>query len=233
MPTNREPGRGNAHQHNIGNRPVNAPSAGTRTSQTGPNLQRRGFFCSTAMHRETRHEMSPSGGGPVSTTEPKALTGNAEGRGHGNGHGRGQVCFVGETRRASLYEELAAAGFLVIHVEGTSPAYPARPARPARRSALSDQVGDAIDRAIRARGGPGPGLIADGDRDATLGDQLFRARRVGATGLAPILHGLHDTARELGALDPVDTSFIAFLAAATRARPLVVVLDERDRAAPA
>jgi hypothetical protein len=135
----------------------------------------------------------------------------------------GEVVFVDGAQRERICDELARSGFLVVNVEATM-------ATP--RGALCERLDEAIERELSARGGHAPGMVG-GDRDATLGDQLYRARRLGASGLATVFHGLSDVARELGALDPRDSAFIRFLADATQERPVVLVLDERDGSAPA
>jgi hypothetical protein len=135
----------------------------------------------------------------------------------------GEVVFVDDAQRERICDELARSGFLIVNVVATM-------ATP--RGALCEWLDEAIERELSARGGHAPGMVG-GDRDATLGDQLYRARRLGASGLATVFHGLSDVARELGALDPRDSALIRFLADATQERPVVLVLDERDASAPA
>jgi hypothetical protein len=110
-------------------------------------------------------------------------------------------------------------GMIVVELEGVGPSL---------RGRLSDALDDAIERELGARGAAAPGLTSASDRDAALGDQLFRARRVGAPGIAIVLGPLRAAAGALGALEPEDCATLRFLVAATRERPLVLLLDERD-----
>jgi hypothetical protein len=110
------------------------------------------------------------------------------------------------------------------------------------RGRLGDLIDESIERELAARGALGPGLTSDAtsagalrsgppqlaDRDSTLSDQLFRARRTGATGLAIVLGPLRAATGACGALDPSDSATLRFLADATRDRPLTVFLDARD-----
>ena len=110
-------------------------------------------------------------------------------------------------------------GHLVAELEGIGPS---------ARGRLGEAIDEAIEDALAARGATGPGITSGSDRDATLSDQLFRARRVGGRGLAIVLGPLRAAASPLSALEPEDSATLRFLADATRERPLVLVLDARD-----
>ena len=130
-----------------------------------------------------------------------------------------------EARFASPEERDAACarferdGKLVVELEGIGPS---------ARGRLAEVLDESIERALSARGASGPGINADSDRDATLSDQLFRARRAGATGLAIVLGPLRAAAGFRSALEPQDVATLQFLVAATRERPVTLVLDRRD-----
>jgi hypothetical protein len=67
-----------------------------------------------------------------------------------------------------------------------------------------------------------------GNPDASLSDQLYRARRANATGLVITLGPLGRLTGTFGVLDPADSGVLRFLADASRERPVVLVLDARD-----
>ncbi|HEX4447784.1 MAG TPA: hypothetical protein VH044_13640 [Polyangiaceae bacterium] len=167
--------------------------------------------------------------------------------GHGEGHGRvaspgraeganaapamnadattgagGRVAFARALERDAECRTLGEAGLIVVEIEGIGSPI---------RGRLGDVIDEAIERELEARGAAPPGLSITGegsDRDAALGDQLFRARRIGAPGIAVVLGPLRAAAGPSGALDPEDSAALRFLAGATRERSMVVLLDERD-----
>jgi hypothetical protein len=133
--------------------------------------------------------------------------------------------FVSAEERGDAVAALAGGGRLVAVVD---------PVDPSQRGSLGEAIDEAIERELQGRGAPGPGLIGatsfDSYRDATLGDQLFRARRAGASGIAVVLGSLRSGN---SAIAPEDTATLSFLAEATRERALVLLLDEGDRKTPA
>jgi hypothetical protein len=131
----------------------------------------------------------------------------------------GRFAFGKALERDAECGSLRTCGMVVVELEGVGPSL---------RGRLSDALDDAIERELAARGAAPPGLTSASDRDATLGDQLFRARRAGAPGIAIVLGPLRAAAGALGALEPEDCATLRFLAAATRERPVVLLLDERD-----
>jgi hypothetical protein len=131
----------------------------------------------------------------------------------------GDVRFATTDERDKASVRLGRAGMIVAELEGVGPS---------ARGRLGELIAETIERELTARGEAGPGLVGLADRDATLSDQLFRARRSGATGIAVVLGPLRAAAGSLGALDPSDCATLRFLACATRERPLIVLLDERD-----
>jgi hypothetical protein len=147
-------------------------------------------------------------------------------REHGSASsGEGPIDGVGEVRFATLDERDAASvrlertGHVVAELEGIGPS---------ARGRLGEAIDEAIEDALAARGATAPGITSGSDRDATLSDQLFRARRVGGRGLAVVLGPLRAATTPLAALEPEDSATLRFLADATRERPLVLVLDARD-----
>jgi hypothetical protein len=130
----------------------------------------------------------------------------------------GDVRFATTEERDAASARFERAGMIVAELEGIGPS---------TRGRLAEVIDDTIERELMARGAAGPGLT-NADRDATLSDQLFRARRAGATGIAIILGPLRAGTGATGALDPTDTTTLRFLAGATRERPLFVFLDARD-----
>jgi hypothetical protein len=131
----------------------------------------------------------------------------------------GRTCFASMDERDEASEHLTRAGIIVVELEGIGPS---------ARGRLAEVVDEAIERALAAHGASGPGLTSGSDRDATLSDQLFRARRTGATGLAVVLGPLRAAAGYGSALEPQDTATLRFLAEATQERPVTLVLDRRD-----
>jgi hypothetical protein len=132
----------------------------------------------------------------------------------------GCVAFATMDERDAASIRLGRAGMVVAELEGVGPS---------ARGRLADLITETIERELAGRGSAGPGLSSVSDRDAMLSDQLFRARRAGATGIAIVLGPLRSATGPGAALDPEDCAALRFLAGATRGRPLTVVLDERDR----
>jgi hypothetical protein len=130
---------------------------------------------------------------------------------------RGGVELASAEAREQRCLELLGEGAVVVRVPA-----PKREAR-GRLGAL---VSDAIEARLASLGAPGPHPRAED----LLGDQLFRARTLGA-GLVLSLDSLAHIRSP--ALAPEDSHALAGLARATRERPLVLLLDDADRDAPA
>jgi hypothetical protein len=135
-------------------------------------------------------------------------------------HFPGTVRFATTDERDAAAILLAHEGMVVAELEGIGPS---------ARGKLGEVVAETIERQLAERGAAGPGVASMVDRDALLSDQLFRARRAGATGIALVLGPLRAVAGVRGALDPVDCSTLRFLADATRERPVALLLDAGDR----
>jgi hypothetical protein len=137
--------------------------------------------------------------------------------------GTGQARFATAEERDAACNRLGDAGMIVVELAGIGSS---------ARGRLGEMLDEAIEHALALQGAPGPGIASvitsEGDRDAALSDQLFRARRAGATGLAVVLGPLRGALGPLRALAPEDCATLRFLSDATRERPLVLLLDERD-----
>jgi hypothetical protein len=131
----------------------------------------------------------------------------------------GRFAFAKAIERDTASGQLGSSGMLVVELEGIGPSF---------RGRLGDAIDDAIECQLSARGASGPGLTSASDCDATLSDQLFRARRIGAAGIAIVLGPLRAAAGAGGALEPEDCATLRFLASAASDRPVVLLLDERD-----
>lgn len=127
--------------------------------------------------------------------------------------------FAAAEERDRTSAALEGAGMIVVELEGIGPSC---------RGRLSEVVDEAVERCLEARGASAPGITSGSDRDATLSDQLFRARRVGATGMAIVLGPLRAATGAGRALEPEDCATLRFLSDATRERPLALVLDASD-----
>jgi hypothetical protein len=131
----------------------------------------------------------------------------------------GRLAFGKAIERDAECGSLRMSGMIVVELEGVGPSL---------RGRLADAIDDAIERELGARGAAAPGLTSASGPDVALGDQLFRARRVGAPGIAIVLGPLRAAAGPRCALEPEDCATLRFLAAATRERPVVLLLDDRD-----
>ncbi|HEY2514949.1 MAG TPA: hypothetical protein VGI39_28985 [Polyangiaceae bacterium] len=96
------------------------------------------------------------------------------------------------------------------------------------RGRLGEFIEEAVERELDARGAAPPGIGSASDRDAGLSDQLFRARRVGAKGIAVALGPLHAATSTVGALEPEDSATLRFWAQAGADRPVWLLLDAAD-----
>ncbi len=126
--------------------------------------------------------------------------------------------FAPAHERDAACERLASSMALVVRVS----------VGPSARGRLSDVIDEAIERELDARGSAPPGIGASSDADAALSDQLFRARRVGAMGLAIALGPLRAATSARGAVEPEDSATLRFWASATCERPVWLFLDASD-----
>lgn len=131
----------------------------------------------------------------------------------------GEVALTGGADRARVERSVAGDGWLTVAVPS--------PPR-AARGLLAEHIEAAIDACLVAVGAPPPGAACGESLDASLSDQLFRARLAGAKGLVVSLGSLSAIAAR-ACLDPQDGETLAFYAAATRDRPLSLVLPDEAR----
>jgi len=157
----------------------------------------------------------------ISTPHPEAPRLDAE---DGPSYGQGLPSIEGTVELASAeYRErrcleLLGDGALVVRVPSPTRAV---------RGRLEAYLDDAIEGRLLALGAAGPHPhTAD-----KIGDQLFRARAIGASGLVLSVDPLAQL--RIPALTPEDSGTLATLAYATQDRPFVLLLDDDDRDAPA
>ena len=131
----------------------------------------------------------------------------------------GRVRFATADERDDASVQLERSGMVVVELEGIGPSV---------RGRLAESIDEAVERCLAARGAAAPGITSASGRDAALSDQLFRARRAGASGIAIVLGPLRAATGAFSALEPEDCATLRFLANATRERPLSLVLDARD-----
>lgn len=132
----------------------------------------------------------------------------------------GQARFVAATRAADVCSELRARRFLV--------AVPS--SLPLVRGRLRQALEDAVEGALAMRGALPPNVSVDADLRLSIRDQVFRARALGTAGLVLALPRLVGAADERGDLDAADSAALAAWLEASRQAPIVVLLDEADRA---
>ena len=128
----------------------------------------------------------------------------------------GEVRFVTRDEAVRLRGALEAARLLVVTLAEIGPGSRAR---------LAELIDDAVETALRDRGGAPPGISASSEPGCSLSDQLYRIRQIGRVGLAIDLGPLTALCDGRGALEPEDGAAVRFLAEATRDRPLVLLLD--------
>lgn len=149
-----------------------------------------------------------------SETEPAALRPN----GSADEAHRGEVRFIGDDELTRLRGALEAARLLFVRLT----------IGPGGRGRLAEVIEEAVEQALRDRGGAPPGIGASADQDASLSDQLYRVRKIGRMGLAIALGPLGALTDARGALEPEDAASLRFLRDATRDRPLFLLLDRAN-----
>jgi hypothetical protein len=132
---------------------------------------------------------------------------------------RGIVRFASADQRDSASVRLAKHGMIMVELEGIGPSM---------RGQIGREIGQAIERELAVRGAAGPAAESSGDVDAEVGDQLYRARGVGASGIAVVLGPLKRAAGPLGALDPLDCHTLKRLARLSAELPIALLLDDTD-----
>src|SRR5690554_2663190 len=107
---------------------------------------------------------------------------------------------------------------------------PLEPPRPVHRGKLALHIEESIESALQQRGAPFPGIGASTDLDASLGDQLYRARLVEMRGIALGVPDLGGIANLRGVLEAEDSAVLRWWLAAALDRPVRVVLSAENRA---
>lgn len=107
---------------------------------------------------------------------------------------------------------------------------PLEPPRPVHRGKLALHIEESIESALQQRGAPFPGIGASTDLDASLGDQLYRARLVEMRGVALGVPDLGGIANLRGVLEAEDSAVLRWWLAAALDRPVRVVLSAENRA---
>jgi hypothetical protein len=141
----------------------------------------------------------------------------------------GEVRFVNAEERIRQSPAIAAAGFLVIDVPPPPWMVHRSDVGHPPRGRLREAIEAAVETALHTCGAPSPGVSDMVDLDQCLSDQLFRARTVGAAGFALYLPPLADVGSLAGALDAEDSAVLRWWIAAATERPVVLLLDERNR----
>jgi hypothetical protein len=152
---------------------------------------------------------------------PMASPSELPARGGPYGHELGVLArFLSASEREEACRALEAGRALVVRLEAIGAG---------ARGRLADVIDEAIERELDARGAAPPGIGSASDADAALSDQLFRARRIRATGIALSLGPLRAATSALGALEPEDGATLRFWAVANLDRPVWLLLDASDR----
>ncbi len=129
------------------------------------------------------------------------------------------VSFVSAKMREELLLASEAEGWLPVRVSMPGPR---------GRGRLGVVLEESIEKSLELRGACPPGIAACADSDASLSDQLYRARLLGAPGLALAIEQLESIANHAGALDAEDSAVLRWWVMTARERPLRIYLDLRD-----
>src|SRR6266542_5580875 len=144
------------------------------------------------------------------------------------GLAKGDVRFLTPEERSRLRSEITSTGFLIVEVP-SPPWMSSSPIGVPQRSKFRDVVDSAIESALEAAGAPSAGVSGFPDLDQCLSDQLFRARSIGASGLALFVPYLAAAGNLAGALDAEDSAVLRWWIAAAVERPVLVLLDPANR----
>ncbi|MEB2311181.1 MAG: hypothetical protein OZ921_12645 [Sorangiineae bacterium] len=134
--------------------------------------------------------------------------------------GAGEVRLIDADERPSLEAAALGAGRLFASF---------MPPGPGARGRLALLLEEAVEGALSLRGAAPPGFGASSDLDATLSDQLFRARSAGFRGLTLALPALEGIANLAGALDAEDSAVLRWWIAAAQERAVHLYVDARNR----
>lgn len=138
---------------------------------------------------------------------------------HGSSLPAGGVTMTDEKSIDGLLEAAASQGFLAIELPAPGPG---------ARASLSLHIEEAIEVSLCRRGAAAPGVGASVDLDASLSDQLYRARLIEFKGIAisvPTLEGITNLG---GTLDAEDSQTLKWWFEATRERPILIFVDQTN-----
>lgn len=129
------------------------------------------------------------------------------------------VAVVAPDGLCAMGEVASALGYLWVPLEPPGPAY---------RGRLGLFIEESIERELEDRGALAPGIQSSTGLDASLSDQLYRARLLERRGLAvgiPDLTGISNLAR---AMDAEDSAVLRWWIAATSERPVRLVISQQN-----
>jgi hypothetical protein len=118
-----------------------------------------------------------------------------------------------------LLKESRADGFLMVSISAP---------KPTERGHLALIVEEAVELELERHGGSPPGLATEADLDASLADQLYRAKLLEFRGLAIALGSLDALADSSGVLDVEDSLSLRFLCQAPERHPLRLFVDSEN-----
>ncbi len=121
----------------------------------------------------------------------------------------------------AMGSEAESQGYLWVEVE---------PPRPMHRGRLALHIEECIEDRLVARGAPPPGVGASTGLDASLSDQLYRARLLEMRGIAVGIPGLEGITNLGGTLDAEDSAVLRWWIATSADRPVRLVLSGANRA---
>jgi len=127
------------------------------------------------------------------------------------------VTLVEPDALSALGEAARARGYLWIQLDAPGPAH---------RGRLGLYIEETIESALEDRGALSPGVVASTGLDASVSDQLYRARLIEMRGLAlgiPSLEGITNLGRTL---DADDSSVLRWWMAAASDRPIRLVISK-------
>jgi hypothetical protein len=133
-------------------------------------------------------------------------------------HPIGEARLVPAQRRGEACAELRGLRYLVASATPVPPA----------PGGLRDALDEAVEGALALRGALPPVLEAAHDPTRSVHDQVFRARALGAAGLAVAVPGLAGLVGDDGVLAGEDGAVLAAWISATRELPLVMLVAEED-----
>ena len=103
------------------------------------------------------------------------------------------------------------------------------PPGPAGRGRLSLLIEEGIEVALEKLGAVAPGVGANANVDASISDQLYRARLVEKRGIVVMLPHLEGMSNWAGILDGEDSVTLSWWMQATQERPLGLVIESANQ----